>query len=87
MQKLTSRKTKKTEHDLYHDLLNIKSALASGADGVKGKAEDLVSNLLEDLQNRTSGLQDNVEEYVTDKPLQSLGIAVLFGIIVGKIIL
>jgi ElaB/YqjD/DUF883 family membrane-anchored ribosome-binding protein len=87
MQKLKSRKTKKTEHDLYHDLLNIKSALTNTADGVKGRAEDLVTNLLEDLQNRTTGLQDEVEEYITEKPLQTVGIAVLVGIIIGKIIL
>jgi ElaB/YqjD/DUF883 family membrane-anchored ribosome-binding protein len=87
MQHTKSRKVKKTQHDLYHDLLNIKSALSNTADGVKGRAEDMVSDLLEDLQNRTSGLQDEVETYVAEKPLQTLGIAVLFGIFIGKIIL
>ncbi|MES2217131.1 MAG: hypothetical protein V4501_01835 [Pseudomonadota bacterium] len=87
MQKLKTRKTKKTENDLYHDLLNIKNALTDTADGVKERAETLVTDLLDDLQTRGTTLQDEVEHYVTEKPLQTLGIAVLFGIFIGKIIL
>ena len=87
MQKLTARKVKKTGNDLYHDLLNIKDAITDTADGVKTRAEGLVTDLLEDIQNRATGYHDEVEEYITEKPLQTLGIAVLFGIFLGKVVL
>jgi ElaB/YqjD/DUF883 family membrane-anchored ribosome-binding protein len=87
MQKLKSRKVQKTKNDLYHDLLNIKSALTDTADGVKDRAESLVTDLLEDLQGRTTSIQDELETHISEKPLQTLGIAVLVGIVIGKIIL
>jgi ElaB/YqjD/DUF883 family membrane-anchored ribosome-binding protein len=87
MQKVSSRKIKKTTNDLYDDLLNIKDAIADTADGVKTRAEGLVTELLEDIQNRATGYHDEVEEYIAEKPLQTLGIAVLFGIFLGKVVL
>jgi len=79
----TKSKVNKAGKDFYHDVLQIKEALADTADGVKGRASTLVSDLLKDLQSR----ENNVEDYIKEKPMQSLGFAVLFGIIIAKIIL
>ena len=87
MFKFASRNKKRTENDLYRDLLNIKNAIVDTADGVKTRAEHMVTDLLEDVKARASDYHDTVEGLVTDNPFQTLGIAVLFGIFVGKIIL
>ncbi len=83
MQSSTKNKINKTGKDFYHDVLQIKEALADTADGVKSRASHLVTDLLKDLQTKES----NLEDYVQDKPMQSLGFAVLFGIIIAKFIL
>jgi ElaB/YqjD/DUF883 family membrane-anchored ribosome-binding protein len=87
MTKATTKKVKQSGHDLYQDLIKIKDALADTTEGLKGKAGNLVSELLENFQGRGSDLQDEIVEYVTDKPLKSLGFAVLLGIVVSKVIL
>jgi ElaB/YqjD/DUF883 family membrane-anchored ribosome-binding protein len=87
MEKTRSRKVQKTEKDLYHDLLKIKSALTNTADGVKSRAGNMVTDMIDNLHSTTHGIQDEVEDYITTKPLKTLGIAVLIGIIVGKVIL
>jgi ElaB/YqjD/DUF883 family membrane-anchored ribosome-binding protein len=38
---------------------------------------------LKDLQDKES----NMEDYIKEKPLQSMGFAVLFGIVIAKFIL
>jgi ElaB/YqjD/DUF883 family membrane-anchored ribosome-binding protein len=79
----TKNKVNKAGKDFYHDVLQIKEALADTADGVKSRASHLVSDLLKDLQTK----ENNVEDYIKEKPMQSLGFAVLFGIIIAKIVL
>jgi ElaB/YqjD/DUF883 family membrane-anchored ribosome-binding protein len=87
MQSTTTKPVKKTEKDLYHHARKIKDALADTAEGIKGRAGDLVSELIEDLENRESAIQGKVEDYVKEKPLHSLGIATLVGIFIAKVIL
>jgi ElaB/YqjD/DUF883 family membrane-anchored ribosome-binding protein len=87
MQSTKTRKLKKTQNDLYHDLLKIKDYLTDTADGVKSRAHDMVTDLIEDVQGRTTGLQNEIEGYAKEKPLQSLGIAVLIGVVIAKVIL
>jgi ElaB/YqjD/DUF883 family membrane-anchored ribosome-binding protein len=76
-------KLNKTKKDFYHDVLQIKDALSDTADGVKSRASSLVTDLLKDLQDKES----NMEDYIKEKPLQSMGFAVLFGIVIAKFIL
>lgn len=87
MEKLRSRKTKKTEKDLYHDLVKIKNALANTADGVKSRAGDMVTDILDNLQAKKDGIEEDVSDYITHKPLQTIGFAVLLGIFIAKVIL
>jgi ElaB/YqjD/DUF883 family membrane-anchored ribosome-binding protein len=79
----TRNRLNKTSKDFYRDVLQIKEALEDTADGVKSRAGHLVTDLLKDLQKK----ENNVEEYVKEKPMQSLGFAVLFGVILAKFIL
>jgi ElaB/YqjD/DUF883 family membrane-anchored ribosome-binding protein len=80
-------KAKAAQKDLYDNLSTIKDALSETKDGIKSRASDLISELLEDLRDQGTEYQDTVEEYVTDKPLKSVGIALAIGVIVGKFLL
>jgi ElaB/YqjD/DUF883 family membrane-anchored ribosome-binding protein len=88
---MTKSKSKSSKiinkNDLYYNLNNIKNALAETTDGLKGRAGELVNDLLENLQDRTSEYQDTVEDFVTDKPLKALAIAAAFGLFIGKFII
>jgi ElaB/YqjD/DUF883 family membrane-anchored ribosome-binding protein len=82
----TGKQAKKAQKDLYHHVLKIKDALSDTAEGVKGRAGSLVSDLLQDLHDKESKIEGVVEDYVKEKPLHSLGFAVLAGIIIAKIV-
>ena len=81
------RKVKKSQNNIYADLIRIKDSMKDTAGEVKGRASDLLNDLIEEVQDRTSSVQSEIKDYAKDKPLQSLGIAVLLGVIIGKIVL
>jgi ElaB/YqjD/DUF883 family membrane-anchored ribosome-binding protein len=85
------KKLKKTNNDVYHSLLTLKDTLAETladkADGVKSRASEILTDLLENCQTKTSDYQNEIEEYVNDKPLKALGFAALFGFLLGKVVL
>lgn len=86
------RKLKKiaNNHDVYQSLINLKhtlsDALADNADGVKTRATEMLNNLIEDFQDRKNEYQEDLEEYVAKKPYRSLGVALIAGFLLGKVI-
>lgn len=83
MYKNSSRKIKHPNFDLYADLEKIKSAFGDTAHDVKGKVGSLISQSLENARDTTTDMQDNVIEYIQAKPLKSVGLAMMAGVIVG----
>jgi ElaB/YqjD/DUF883 family membrane-anchored ribosome-binding protein len=88
MKKTTAKQVKKVvKNDLLSHLEDIKDALAETTDGVKSHAHEMINDLLDNLQEKRANYQECLEEYISDKPLKSFGLAVLFGIVVSKILL
>ena len=71
------------DYDLSADLERIKAALADASYDVKGKAGEIFNESLENVKQRSSDLQDNMANYVSEKPLKSLSFALISGLILG----
>ena len=80
------RNTNKNDFDLHGDIAKIKAALANTAHHMKNRTKGALSNTVENAKDTSLQWKDNVEEYVTDKPLKSLGLAMLSGIFLGYLI-
>lgn len=76
-------KHKHDEYDLYGDLEKIKAAIAEATRDVKGKTNQLVSQSLDNVREKSSDIQENIADYVAEKPFKSLGMAILTGIVIG----
>ncbi len=79
----TRRAKNHSEYDIYGDLTRIKDALADATSGIKGRASEVLSESYDDVKERSVALQENVRTMVTEKPIKSVGIALLAGICLG----
>lgn len=77
------RRTSKHEYDLYGDLGKIKEAIMDATREARGKAGEVFYDSLEQAKEKTTAAKDNVTEYVEEKPLKSLGIALAAGFLLG----
>lgn len=73
-------------HNLQKDFAKIKAALSDTTYDVKDRASQMISDSYADIRDRSLDMQDNVANYVGEKPFKSLGLAVLSGIILGFLI-
>jgi ElaB/YqjD/DUF883 family membrane-anchored ribosome-binding protein len=73
------QKLQRTEYDLYADLEKIKSAIADIAEDVRGKTGEII----DEVKEKGAVVQENVCDYVGEKPLKSIGMAVLTGVVIG----
>lgn len=88
MSKLKTKVQKKmNDTDLHESLLKVQAALAEATGDVKGRASELVTELLENFQSKTNDYQNDFKEFISEKPLKSIGIAIAVGILVGKFVL
>jgi ElaB/YqjD/DUF883 family membrane-anchored ribosome-binding protein len=74
------------EYDFYADLDKIKQAFAETARGVRGRAGDAITSSLDDMKEKTETIQENVQNYVYEKPIKSLAIALTAGFLLGKLL-
>jgi ElaB/YqjD/DUF883 family membrane-anchored ribosome-binding protein len=72
---------------LAKNLNNVKNTLSESSDEFKSRAAGLASDFLEHLKFGNANYQDAIENYAIVKPFKALGIALLAGFIVGKVIL
>jgi ElaB/YqjD/DUF883 family membrane-anchored ribosome-binding protein len=80
MSKTTLRKQQTL---LKHDLEKLKRMLAHTAHSMRGQAQNMFSESLENAKDKSADMQDNLKEYVHEKPIKALGIAMLSGLIMG----
>ena len=74
------------EHDLSEDLAKIKAALAEATEDVKSKANAILMQSLEDVKEKSVDVKNDISQYISEKPLTSLGLAALAGAIIGYLI-
>lgn len=80
-------KGKHTEDfDIYGDIARIKEALADVTHDVKGKANSMLLQSIDDVKEKANNVQENVGDYVTEKPFKSIGIAMLAGVVIGYLL-
>lgn len=72
-----------SEYDLYDDVEQIKAALMQASQNMKGRANEILSDSVDDIKKHSSEAKDSVANYAAQKPFQSLGIALLAGIAIG----
>ena len=82
MHKATNKNSSK-DYDLHGDLSKIKAALAEATYDAKGRARELFHESIDDMKERSAEVQDTVTDYVAERPLKSIGIAMLIGGIIG----
>ncbi|HSW93496.1 MAG TPA: hypothetical protein VLJ15_03980 [Gammaproteobacteria bacterium] len=84
MYKTTAKKRSHRYHDdIYGDLAKIKDAFADASYGVKNRAGEVLSQSFDDVREKSAAIQENVSSYVSEKPLKSIGVALLAGVFLG----
>jgi ElaB/YqjD/DUF883 family membrane-anchored ribosome-binding protein len=86
MYKTTARSKRANHYNVYNDLAKIKDAFADATYGMRNHAGDVISKSIDDVKEKSTVLQENVSSYVSDKPLKSVGLALLAGIFLGYFI-
>lgn len=69
--------------DLTDDIMKIKAALRNATRDVRGKATQMLNDSYVDIKDRSHEVRDQLGDYIAEKPLKSVGIAVLTGIFIG----
>jgi ElaB/YqjD/DUF883 family membrane-anchored ribosome-binding protein len=88
MQKHSTRKhTKYSDFDLYGDMLKIRDAFSDTAKDAKGKAAEVLSQSFDNVKETTYDMQGKMTDYVAEKPIKSLGIALISGWLLGAIMM
>lgn len=73
-------------YNLNKDFAKIKAALSDTTHDMRGKAAQMINDSYVDIRDKSLDMQENVANYVGEKPFKSLGLAVLSGIIIGFLI-
>lgn len=72
--------------DLREDVIKVKEALAQVAEDVKCKAEELFHQTMHDAKSKSCDMQENIVNFVKEKPLTSIAISVVTGMILAKLL-
>jgi ElaB/YqjD/DUF883 family membrane-anchored ribosome-binding protein len=80
------KRREQLENELFDDVDKIKEALAAATHDAKNKASTLLSQSVDDARHLTDEMQSQISQYVVKKPLQSIGIALLVGGMIGFLI-
>jgi len=76
-------KHKHSDYDLSEDVRKIKEALSDASHDLKGKASEMFFDTIENAKEKTVAAQDDMAEYVAERPFKSLGIVLLAGLVFG----
>lgn len=88
MQKHSTRKPAKyNDFDLYSDMIKIRDAFSDTAKDAKGKAVEALSQSFDNVKETSADIQTKMTDYVTEKPIKSLGIALLSGYLLGALMM
>ena len=69
--------------DLYEDIEKIKAAILNSTEETRIKASEMLTHTVEDVKKQSHQVKEKIIDHTTEKPLQSLGIALLIGIAIG----
>jgi ElaB/YqjD/DUF883 family membrane-anchored ribosome-binding protein len=75
----TEEKIMNKTHDLHNDLEKLKAVLLE----TTRDAGAMLNQTFEDAKDKTNEAQDNMGQFIADKPFKALGAAVFAGWIIG----
>lgn len=78
--------TKNRQANLYKDVEKIKAAIAATMHDTRGLAGQALTDSLLNIREKSAAVKDNVSDYTARKPLKSLGISLLCGLIIGYLL-
>lgn len=81
-----TRNSRHSSYDLHGDIEKIKAALSEASEDVRGRANEIFIQSLENAKEKTIDLEENISEYVAHNTLKSLGLALLAGAVIGFIL-
>jgi ElaB/YqjD/DUF883 family membrane-anchored ribosome-binding protein len=88
MQKHSSRKySAHSDFDLYGDMVKIREAFSDTAKDARGKAAEVLTQSYNDVKAKTADIHGLMTDYVTEKPMKSIGIALLSGAVFGAFVM
>ena len=87
MQKHSAKKYMSSDFDLYGDMVKIRDAFSDTARDARGKAAEVLTQSYNDVKAKTADIQGYMSEYVAEKPIKSIGIALLSGALLGAIMM
>lgn len=76
-----------SDFDLYGDMVKIRDAFSDTARDARGKAAEVLTQSYNDVKAKTADIHDIMTDYVTEKPIKSIGIALLSGALLGAIMM
>lgn len=79
----SNRHGSRSEYDLAADYATIKAALADASADVRGRAYEILQEYMSDVREKSLNAKESFSDYVAEKPLKSIGIAILAGLIFG----
>ena len=79
-------KTERHAHKILDDFENLGIAIRHTTEDVKGHINQLLSDSLENVKDKSSDMKKGVEHYTAEKPFKSLGIALATGLIAGLLL-
>lgn len=83
MTNAANKRAHENEYDLDEELEKIKNVFTEAVQSVKERAGEVLSGSINGAKEKTAEVQETVSEYVNEKPIKSLGIAVLAGLVIG----
>lgn len=87
MQKHSTKRHAHSDFDLYGDMIKIREAFTDTARDAKGKAAEVLSQSFDSVKEKTADIQTLMTDYVAEKPIKSIGIALLSGYLLGAIMM
>lgn len=78
-----NKSTASNHSDLYNDVEKIKAAIFKAGAHAKDRAGELWTDSIDGIKDRRDAVQENVTNYVTERPLRSVGFAMLAGMLIG----
>lgn len=86
MYKTPKKLHRRNQFDLYGDIAKIKAALFHTAKDMRWKAGDLLTNSAENIKDKSTQLQENVSDYIAERPFKTVALAVFAGLFLGMVL-
>ena len=79
----TKHRHSHSDFDISGDIGKLKDILTNTALHVKNRATGALSESVDNVKERSLELQDNVKDYIAERPIQAVSVAMVSGVLLG----